>query len=219
MAIPKIITDGSYSDYPIASINTTSIKWTKEKEDEYRKNFDNKLAEYMKAIEALSAIPDTPEGKDKLLSKAGVDNNGVKVATPDLVLFNEDGVSIELMTDLIFENIGGQELINIVRSDLVNGQNVIYQPIKNLSSVYFQYNPQNILGLQDIDSNYFKQFPINFNNKVPECWTGPNCAKVYIDSNGDLVINVINLAKDEQVEISIVADGKVLDGTIYEVNP
>jgi len=127
---------------------------------------------------------------------------------------------IEIMTDLIFENIGGQELINIVRSDLVNGQNVLYQPIKNLSNVYFQYNPQNILGLQDIDSNYFKKFPINFNSKIPECGTGPNCSIVYIDSGtGDLVINVINLARDEQVEISIISDGTVLDDTIYGVIP
>ena len=63
------------------------------------------------------------------------------------------------MTDLIFENIGGQELINILRSDIINGQNISYQPIKNLTNLYFQYNPQNILALQDTDSNYFKKIP------------------------------------------------------------
>ena len=35
---------------------------------------------------------------------------------------------------------------------------------------------------------------------------------------GDLVINVINMANDEQVEVSIISDGVVLDDTIYEVN-
>ena len=49
----------------------------------------------------------------------------VKPATPDIILFDNESVPIEVMTDLIFENIGGQELINIVRSDIVNGQNVI----------------------------------------------------------------------------------------------
>lgn len=174
------------------------------------------LQSYLDSITGLNATPDDPD-IIKLIQQGNAD---VKPATPDIVLFNDDVVPIEIMTDLIFENIGGQELINIVRSELVNGQNVLYQPIKNLSNIYFQYNPQNILALQDIDSNYFKKFPINFNSKIPECGTGPECSIVYIDSEtGDLIINVINLARDEQVEVSIISDGTVLDDTIYGVIP
>lgn len=174
------------------------------------------LNSYLESISGLNATPDDPE----IIKSVQQNISDVKPATPDIILFNDDIVPIEIMTDLIFENIGGQELINIVRSDLVDGQNVLYQPIKNLSNVYFQYNPQNILSLQDIDLNYFKKFPINFNNKVPECGTGPDCSIVYLDSEtGDLVINVINLARDEQVEVSIISDGTVLDDTIYGVIP
>jgi len=174
------------------------------------------LNSYLDSISGLNATPDNPDVIDLVQQN----NPDIKPATPDIILFNDDVVPIEIMTDLIFENIGGQELINIVRSDLVNGQNVLYQPIKNLSNVYFQYNPQNILSLQDIDSNYFKKFPINFNSKIPECGTGPDCSIVYIDSDtGDLIINVINLARDEQVEVSIISDGAVLDDTIYGVIP
>lgn len=174
------------------------------------------LNSYLESISGLNATPDDPD----IIKMLQQNNSDVKPATPDIILFNDDVVPIEIMTDLIFENIGGQELINIVRSDLVDGQNVLYQPIKNLSNVYFQYNPQNILSLQDIDYNYFKKFPINFNSKVPECGTGPDCSIVYIDAEtGDLIINVINLARDEQVEISIISDGVVLDDTIYGVIP
>jgi hypothetical protein len=174
------------------------------------------LNSYLDSISGLNATPDNPDVIDLVQQN----NPDVKPATPDIILFNDDVMPIEIMTDLIFENIGGQELINILRSDLVNGQNVLYQPIKNLSNVYFQYNPQNILSLQDIDSNYFKKFPINFNSKIPECGTGPDCSIVYLDpETGDLVINVINLARDEQVEVSIVSDGTVLDDTIYGVIP
>jgi hypothetical protein len=142
----------------------------------------------------------------------------VKSATPDIILFDDESTPIEIMTDLIFENIGGQELINILRSDIINGQNVTYQPIKNLTNLYFQYNPQNILALQDTDFNYFKKFPINFSSKVPICGTGPDCSIVYIEAEtGNLVINVVNMARDEQVEVSIISDGVVLDDTIYEV--
>lgn len=172
------------------------------------------LSSYLDSITGLNATPDNPE----IMLNLQKDSSSVKPATPDIILFNDDVVPIEIMTDLIFENIGGQELINLTRSELINGQDVMYQPIKNLSSVYFQYNPQNILALQDIDSNYFKKFPINFNSKIPECGTGPNCSIVYIDpETGNLIINVINLANDEQVEVSIISDGEVLDDTIYEV--
>lgn len=164
----------------------------------------------------MSSVSSTPN----LPSSTPQSNDDVTVlpATPDIILFDDETMPIEIMTDLIFEDIGGQELINILRSDIINGQNVIYQPIKNLTNLYFQYNPQNILALQDTDSTYFKKFPINFSSKVPECGTGPDCAIVYIDTlSGDLVINVINLARDEQVEVSIISDGTVLDDTIYEV--
>ena len=57
----------------------------------------------------------------------------------DLILFNNEAMPIELMTDLIFEDIGGHEIINIARTDTINGQTVIYQPIKNLTSIQQNY--------------------------------------------------------------------------------
>jgi hypothetical protein len=165
---------------------------------------------------SVNSTPSLPQGT---ASQSGSATSAIKPATPDIILFDDESTPIEIMTDLIFENIGGQELVNILRSDIINGQNVVYQPIKNLTNLYFQYNPQNILALQDVDYNYFKKFPINFSTKVPEYGTGPEGAIVYIDPvTGDLVINVVNLARDEQVEVSIVADGSILDDTIYEVN-
>lgn len=141
----------------------------------------------------------------------------IKAARPDIIIATEEATPIELMTDLIFENIGGQELINIARTDIVNGQNVIYQPIKNLSSIFFKYNPQNILALQNTSEEYFKKFPIKLSNKIPDCGTGPDCKIVYLESDtGNLVVNVINLEDDEQVEVQILVNGTVFNGTIYE---
>ena len=146
-------------------------------------------------------------------------SDGVKIATKDIVLYNDESTPIEVMTDLIFENIGGQEIINIARNDIINGQSVIYQPIKNLTSINFQYNPQNILGLQDTSEEYFKKFPIKLENAIPNVGTGPNGETVYIEeSTGNLIVNVINLNKDEQVEIEILNSGSIFSDTIYEVN-
>jgi hypothetical protein len=145
--------------------------------------------------------------------------DSVKIATPDLKVFSDELIPIEIMTDLIFEDIGGTELINISRNDLINGQNTLYQPIKNISSIFFQYNPNNILGLQDTSDTIFKNFPIKFSNKVPNFGTGPNGEIVYIEeATGNLIINLVNMEKNEQVDVEILTTGTVFNGTIYEVN-
>ena len=116
------------------------------------------------------------------------------------------------MTDLIFENIGGHELINIARNDIINGQQVSYQPIKNLSSIQQQYNPNNILSVQATSDKYFSNFPIKLENKIPTPGTGPNGKHIYLDSaTGNLVIETVNIEEDEQIEVEI-----TVSGTIYE---
>lgn len=137
-----------------------------------------------------------------------------KTASIDTVLFDDDSVPIEVMTDLIFENIGGQELINIARNDIVNGQKISYSPIKNLTSIQQQYNPNNIISLQSTSDKYFANFPIKLDQKIPEVGNGPNGSNVYIEeSTGDLIIETINIESDEQVDIQI-----AISGTIYEAD-
>lgn len=138
----------------------------------------------------------------------------VKTAPIDTVLFNDDEVLPELMEKLIFENIGGHELINIARNDIINGQDISYQPIKNLSSLQQQYNPNNILSLQSTSDKYFANFAIKLENRIPNIGNGPFGSNVYLDVlNGNLVVDLINMESDEQVEIEI-----TLSGTIYEAD-
>lgn len=143
-------------------------------------------------------------------------NQPIKVATPELIALSNPILDIEIMADMIFENIGGQELINIARNDVINGQDVIYSPIKNLKDLYLQYNPNNIIRLENTADTYFKNFPIRLESKLPFFGTGPNGEVVYIDPvTGDLVINVSSLDPDEQVDVQILNSGETLNGTIY----
>ena len=161
-------------------------------------------------------------------------DDSVKIATPDLIIFNDEVMSIETMTDLVFEDIGGYELATISRHDLVNGQKVIYSPIKNLTDLYLQYNPNNVLRLQSSDS-YFKSLSLSIFDHLPVCGTGydliekvgepdktkwtkvPNCKSVYIDPiTGDLVINLVNVKENEQVEVQILTSGDIFSDTIYD---
>jgi hypothetical protein len=159
----------------------------------------------------VSAIPNTP-------SAASVSNkippSPTKTAPIDTVLFDDNSMSIEIMTDLIFEDIGGHELINIARNDIINGQQVSYIPIKNLGLIQQMYNPNNILRLQATSEKYFNNFSIKFEEKVPLVGNGPNGSNVYIEqATGDLIIEGVNINKDELFEVEI-----SLDGTIYIAN-
>ncbi len=136
----------------------------------------------------------------------------VKSASIDTVLFDDDTMPIDIMSDLIFEDIGGQELINIARNDIVNGQTISYQPIKNLSSLQQQYNPNNILSLQQTSDKYFANFSIKLDERIPTQGSGPNGEYVYLEEGtGDLIIEVVNMPSSEQVDVEI-----TLDGTIYQ---
>jgi hypothetical protein len=157
----------------------------------------------------LTATPASPQPDPIIVQPVPV-----KTATPDIVLFDDSALPIEVMTDLIFENIGGQELISITRSDIVNGQKISYQPIKNLSSIQQQYNPNNILGLQQTSDKFFAGFSIKLEDKIPGIGNGPDGENVYFDeTTGDLIIEFVNLNNDEQIETQI-----TVNGTIYEAN-
>lgn len=148
-------------------------------------------------------------------SSSGIISNGIKSATPDLIQFNDDDITsnAELITDLLFEDIGGQELLTIARHDTVNGQDVKYQPIKNLQDLQQDYNPINILRLQGTYDKTFNNFPIKLSDRIPFVGNGPDGENVYLNGNGAIVIDLVNIQSDEQVDIQITSSG-----TIYEAD-
>jgi hypothetical protein len=198
-------TDTSSTNNSNSSTNTSSVN--NNQTVETNNTFNTSSVDY--SPPPVSAEPLTPA---TTATATATVVQPVKTAPIDTVLFNDDEVPIEVMTDLIFEDIGGQELINIARNDIINGQQVSYQPIKNLSSIQQQYNPNNILSVQSTSDKYFANFPIKLENKIPEAGTGPNNVHVYLDSTtGNLVIEAVNVESDEQIEVEI-----TVSGTIYE---
>jgi hypothetical protein len=185
------------------------------KEAGYQKRIDAMVSSQgvnTASTSTVSATPPTPSNSGlNLFSSSFV--NPVKTSIPDNILFDDDSVPIELMTDLIFENIGGHELINIARNDTVNGQFTSYQLIKNLSDIEQQYNANNILSLQSTSDKYFNNFSIKLDQKVPISPTGPDQTYVYLDiQTGDIIVESVNLDVDEQVEIQLVVNGTIYEG-------
>jgi hypothetical protein len=160
----------------------------------------------------ITPTPPTPQQPMTLQTPQAPQTPPVKTASIDTVLFDDETMPIDIMSDLIFEDIGGQELINIARNDIVNGQTISYQPIKNLSSLQQQYNPNNILSLQQTSDKYFANFSIKLDERIPTIGSGPNGEYVYLEEGtGDLIIELVNMPSSEEVDVEI-----TLDGTIYQ---
>lgn len=157
----------------------------------------------------------------------------VKIATSNLFIFEDITLTAETMTDLVFEDIGGRELIDIVSGDMVyelSTQAAPNQPIKNLSSIVERYSPRNLINLQGTSDKFFQSnFQIDINSYIPPDSDVVNNPHVYVvtpqtsnDSGNDqlldhLVIEVvnINIANNERVEVQILSYDELYNDTIY----
>jgi hypothetical protein len=154
---------------------------------------------------SISPIPNIPATIKPRLS------DQVKSSTPQYIVTDQEDFNEEIIVDLLFEDLSSHELIKIARNDNINGQKFYYNPIKNLINIQAQFNPNNILKLQDTSEQYFKKYPIKLDEKIPLVGNGENGKNVYLDADGNLVIETVNNLSDEQVQIEI-----ALGGTIYE---
>jgi len=167
----------------------------------------------------LDAKPLLPDSK----KYSGASEKAIKVATPDLILFDEAGLPVEIMTNLIFEQIGGQEIINISRNDIINGQKITYSLISNADQINNAYNPKNIFTVPGAIESFFKNFSIRLDTHIPERGTGPQGQVVYVDranqvpvQKNRLVVDVINMARNEKVEIQVLNAGVSISDILNE---
>lgn len=140
--------------------------------------------------------------------------SGVKAARPDIINF-EKPVDVSLINTIIFEQLGGQELINIVRHDLIAGQKIDYQPVRGISRSGFDFDPLSLVSLQGTSNVIFNNFSIRLEDKIPFIDPESPVSPVQI-VNSDIVVSVVNLEPDEQVEVQVISYGDLLDDTIYE---
>ena len=140
----------------------------------------------------------------------------VKHATPEDVLIDDNELSVDLILKLTLEKIGGIELISLVRHDTVNGQNIVYRPIKNISQLAIEYNSQNLVKIPNSSESYFKNFPIKLESHVPQTTNVLPPIVAYIDKDTEnVIIDLVDLKADYEIEVQMVSAGKVFDDTIY----
>lgn len=164
-------------------------------------------AEEQRRLDALARMPKPLETSPR---------DPVKYATPSDVLIDTNDLPIDLILKLTLEKIGGLELISLVRHDTVNGQNIVYRPIKNVSQIAIEYNPQNMVKMPDSADSYFKNFAIKLENHIQQETNELPPLVAYIDPiTENVIIETTNIKADYEVEVQMVSSGKVFDGTIY----
>lgn len=132
----------------------------------------------------------------------------VKQPAPSLVNYNAEALPQELLTDLLYEDVGGQEIISIARHDTIDGQNVSYSLISNLSIFNQAFNPTNILAGQIAYSTQFGQYALDLSNKLD--LSDPTAdSPFYLDADGNLVIELVSIGTDEYVEVEISSNGTI----------
>jgi len=125
----------------------------------------------------------------------------VKQAPKDTIVFDESTLSAEMLLELYFEDIGALELATLSRSSSVDGQQVSYSPIKNLSSLKRRYSPSNIISSSASLSTYFSRFGIDLLKR--------GIYFPFADSNGDIVIKIDSVLDDEDIEVQIISSGTI----------
>jgi hypothetical protein len=138
----------------------------------------------------------------------------------------------EYIKKILFENLSAVELSKIERHDTIEGINQRYSIISNLSEIRKKYEITKQLTVMDKFKPLTSIFTINIESKIPQedyiklqgleatyQYLDENNKIVnrekgyyYIDTNGDLVIELINLERNQEVEILVDTNG-----TIYKV--
>lgn len=119
----------------------------------------------------LERVRPTPETPNKIFQSST--ESSVKSADPDLIVFNDSAVPIDLMTELLFEQVGGQELLSVSRHDLLNGQRKSYNLISNTDKINEIFNSKNYIKMSGTLPERFKNFGISLGVHVPANGTGP----------------------------------------------
>jgi hypothetical protein len=157
---------------------------------------------------SVSAVPYSPESQP-----SNSPNNSVKVATEDVMIYSMGDLEVQAILDILFEDVSSQELISISRNDIVNGQDIKVQTIKNLKNLGLKYSSKNIISVPDTSYYFFNNFPISLEDYIPNQTSDIPLAE--IDNEGNLVINFINVSNDEQVEVQVFSSGEIFDDTVF----
>lgn len=144
-----------------------------------------------------------------------------KVADPQYVVSKDPATSTSEMEEALLQDIGGHEILSVMRRNVVDGTNIDYQIVSGLDKLAEEYNSKTIMSIEDSSYRYFNLFGIRFENYVPSqsalsLINTQLVNPVAIDANNSLTIYVSNIEDFYEVEVQSITSGELLRDTIYE---
>jgi hypothetical protein len=152
------------------------------------------------AVKSTKTKQATPAKVGKAVVSGYNGKDPIRIATSNLFIETEI-VAIETMAGAIFNDIGGQELINDIPFDILYGSS---DRITNISSVVAQVDPLEIMNSQDTSQSALNQYVLNiqdymdFNPGIP-----------YLEPGLGVVIPGINLIEGISLEVKSYNQGTI----------
>lgn len=143
----------------------------------------------------------------------------IKIPTRDIVNIESQPTSASEIDFLLFRQIGGTELITLVRNDTISSEDLLYSVISDVNKTKVNFDPSLLLTNKASYQSLFNSFQIKLTEKIPEEnlfeLNDPDyipdsslLTNAYWDGES-LIIEVNNLRDTELLEIEIESDGKI----------
>lgn len=186
------------------------------------------------ATQTVSDTPTSSKMPDPIPPKKGSDLGAVKTPGRDVTRIQDlvQNVDTSNIPSLLFEEFSAIELASVERSYTIDGVRQPYSIVSNLSDIRRRYNATRELTIMDKLSPMDGVYAIDLKSKIPDDTYIENNnlnttyqyldeannqvtvekGNVYIDTNGDLILEFNNIRDNELVQIQL-----DVNGTIYEV--
>jgi len=172
-----------------------------------------KINKYTKALTASGEVSVTP--MPTFTVPSSINTTSIKLPDKDNVLsLTSNNIDEATIIAMVFEKLGAVELTKFTRTDTVEGINPYYNIISNLSAIKKEFDPSNLVASQKSDTSLYDAFSIKLSNKIPgdQYLTDRGLDNyIYVDTNGDLIIELDNITPDELVEVEIDTNGTIVE--------
>jgi hypothetical protein len=172
-----------------------------------------KISKYTKALTASGEVSVTP--MPTFTVPSSTNTTSIKLPDKDNVLsLTSNNIDEATIIAMVFEKLGAVELTKFTRTDTVEGINPYYNIISNLSAIKKEFDPSNLVASQKSDTSLYNAFSIKLSNKIPGDQYLTDRALdnyIYVDTNGDLIIELDNMTPDELVEVEIDTNGTIVE--------
>lgn len=170
---------------------------------------------------SISAYPDLPLSASSTLYflRKSEEDRAIRSAPPIVDFTLQQQVPVNNTASVFFkefEYFNARALSTILRNDMVNGQNIKYSPITNVSDINITYNPNNLVALQSTLQSYFDAFEINLDKYIPiaeqptEEYTATETSAEY-----EVSISFADVIGNERVEVEFLVMDTAFNDTMY----